>query len=93
LERQGAHPAAARGMTVLERLTALLERDFGIPKTSLDATATLEGLDIDSLRLIEIVFAVEEEFKVAMPQDQGEIRGRVKTLGDLAELIGELAAQ
>jgi len=80
-------------MTVLERLTALLERDFGIPKTSLDASATLESLDIDSLRLIEIVFAVEEEFKVAMPQDQGEIRGRVKTLGDLAELIGELAAK
>ena len=77
-------------MTVLERLTALLERDFGIPKASLDADATLESLDIDSLRLIEIVFAVEEEFKVAMPQDQGEIRGRVKTLGDLARLIGEL---
>ena len=36
---------------------------------------------------------MEEEFKVAMPQDQGEIRGRVKTLGDLAELIGELAAK
>jgi hypothetical protein len=27
-----------------------------------------------------------------MPQDQGEIRGRVKTLGDLADLIEGLAA-
>jgi len=42
--------------------------------------------------LIEIVFAVEDEFKVTMPQDQGEIRGRVKTLGDLANLIEGLAA-
>ena len=80
-------------MTVLERLEELLERDFSIPATSLDANATLESLDIDSLRLIEIVFAVEDAFGVAMPQDQGEIRGRVKTLGDLAALIEELAAK
>ena len=80
-------------MTVLERLAALLARDFDIPGSSLAANATLESLDIDSLRLIEIVFAVEEEFKVTMPQDQGEIRGRVKTLGDLATLIEELAAK
>jgi acyl carrier protein len=80
-------------MTVLERLARLLERDFDIPAASLGADATLEGLDIDSLRLIEIVFAVEDEFGVAMPQDQGEIRGRVKTLGDLAALIEELPAR
>lgn len=80
-------------MTTLERLATMLERDFGIPAASLDANATLEGLDIDSLRLIEIVFAVEEQFKVAMPQDQGEIRARVKTLGDLAALVEELQAK
>jgi acyl carrier protein len=80
-------------MTVLERLVTLLERDFGIAKSALKADATLESLEVDSLRLIEIVFAVEEEFKIAMPQDQGEIRGRVKTLGDLASLIEELAAK
>ena len=77
-------------MSVLERLARLLERDFGIPAAALDAGATLEGLEIDSLRLIEIAFAVEDEFGVTMPQDQGEIRGRVKTLRDLAALIEEL---
>ena len=79
-------------MSVLDRLKQLLERDFSIPPASLEGAATLESLDIDSLRLIEIVFAVEEEFKVAMPQDQGEIRDRVKTLGDLADLIEGLGA-
>jgi acyl carrier protein len=79
-------------MSVLERLKSLLEREFSIPTASLDAGATLESLDIDSLRLIEIAFAVEDEFKVAMPQDQGEIRSNVKTLGDLANLIEGLAA-
>ena len=79
--------------SALERLSRLLERDFGIPGASLNADATLESLEIDSLRLIEIVFAVEDEFGVAMPQDQGEIRGRVKTLGDLAKLIEELPSR
>jgi len=79
-------------MSVLDRLKQLLERDFSIPAASLAAGATLESLDIDSLRLIEIVFAVEDEFKVTMPQDQGEIRDRVKTLGDLANLIEGLPA-
>jgi len=79
-------------VSVLDRLKQLLERDFSIPPASLEGAATLESLDIDSLRLIEIVFAVEDEFKVTMPQDQGEIRGRVKTLGDLASLIEGLAA-
>jgi len=79
-------------MSVLDRLKQLLERDFSIPPASLEGAATLESLDIDSLRLIEIVFAVEDEFKVTMPQDQGEIRDRVKTLGDLADLIEGLGA-
>jgi len=47
-------------MSILDRLKQLLERDFAIPAASLDASATLESLDIDSLRLIEIVFAVED---------------------------------
>jgi acyl carrier protein len=79
-------------MSVLERLAALLEREFALAPAQLHPDATLESLDIDSLRLIEIVFAVEEEFGITMPQDQGEIRGRVKTLGDLAALIEGLAA-
>jgi acyl carrier protein len=79
-------------MSVIERLAALLEREFSLAPSQLYPDATLESLDIDSLRLIEIVFAVEEEFGITMPQDQGEIRGRVKTLGDLAALIEGLAA-
>jgi acyl carrier protein len=80
-------------VSALERLTAILARDFDVPAAALTADASLESLDIDSLRLIEIMFAVEDEFGVTMPQDQGEIRARVKTLGDLAGLIDGLAAE
>ena len=77
-------------MSTLERLKALLERDFQLAPSALVAGATLESLDIDSLRMIEILFSIEDEFKIAIPAEQAQIRERVKTLGDLAGYIDEL---
>ncbi len=77
-------------MSTLERLQALLERDFQLAPPALVAEATLESLDIDSLRMIEILFSIEDEFKIAIPAEQAQIRERVKTLGDLAGYIDEL---
>ncbi len=79
-------------MSTLERLQALLERDFQLAPPALVAEATLESLDIDSLRMIEILFSIEDEFKIAMPAEQAQIRERVKTLGDLAGYIDEVVA-
>jgi acyl carrier protein len=75
-----------------ERLRALLQRDFAIPAAALGPDATLESLEVDSLRMIEVVFGVEEEFGVAMQADHNELRQRLRTLGDLAACIDELRA-
>lgn len=80
-------------MTTLERLAQLLGRDFGLDPATLDAGATLESLAIDSLRMIEILFSIEDEFHISVPNEQAEIRARVRTLGDLAGFIDELVAQ
>ena len=79
-------------MTTLERLAALLERDFGIPAERLHPDATLESLDIDSLRMIEILFTVEEEFEIAVPAEHAELKARLRTLGDLATYLDGLVA-
>ena len=79
-------------MNTLERLRALLARDFGLKPEVLQPGASLESMDIDSLRLLEILFGVEEEFKIAVPSEQAELRARVKTLGDLAAYVDELVA-
>ena len=79
-------------MTTLERLQGLLVRDFDIRRDALDPEATLESLDIDSLRMIEILFCVEDEFKITISADQTELRARLKTFGDLAAYIDALAA-
>jgi len=81
-------------MSTLERLRTLLARDFDLKPEALQADATLEGLEIDSLRMIEILFVVEDEFKIAVPADHAELKERLRTLGDLADYIdGLLGAQ
>ena len=80
-------------MTTLERLRALLQRDFQIPAAALVPEATLESLEIDSLRMIETVFSIEEEFGIAVTAEAGELRARIHTLGDLAGYIDSLPAR
>jgi acyl carrier protein len=79
-------------MSTLERLRNLLLRDFSIAPEALREDATLEDLEIDSLRMIEIVFTIEDEFKIAVAAEPAEIRARVRTLGDLSTYIDELLA-
>ena len=77
-------------MTTLERLEALLARDFAVPAEALQPEATLESLEIDSLRMIEILFCIEEELGISVQAEPAELRARVKTLGDLARYLDTL---
>ncbi len=79
-------------MSTAERLRALLARDFDLAPAALQAEATLESLEIDSLRMIEILFCVEDEFKIAVPAEHAELKSRLKTFGDLAAYIDTLVA-
>ena len=77
-------------MTTIDRLRELLQRDFQIAPERLTAEARLEDLEIDSLRMIEILFSVEEAFGITIGADPAEIKARVRTFGDLAGYIDEL---
>ena len=80
-------------MSTLEKLRALLARDFEVPVERLEREALLEDLEIDSLRLIEIVFSVEEAFAIAVPAEQAELRTRLRTFGDLVDYIDALVRE
>ena len=80
-------------MRTLERLQALLVDEGGIAPEKLERDARLEDLDIDSLRMIEILFAVEETFKITVPADQAELKARLTTFGDLVDYIDGLVSQ
>ena len=80
-------------MTTLERLQALLQKDLDLAPERLVSGARLEDLDIDSLRLIEILFEVEDAFAITVPTGEGELRARLVTVGDLAAYIDSLVTQ
>lgn len=76
-------------MTTLERLQHILLAQYPLQAEAITPNAKLEGLDIDSLGIMELFFAIEDEFGISVPNDKREM----KTVGDLVEYIDALASQ
>ena len=72
---------------VFERLAELLSEQFGVePETITLETSFEEDLGADSLDLVEMMMALEEEFDVG---EIGEETARsLKTVVDVVDLIG-----
>jgi acyl carrier protein len=77
-------------MTTLERLSMILVKSYKVDPTRLTLDGPLEALGIDSLGMAELLFFIEDEFKVQLPFDPVAL----PTLGDAVSYIdGLLAAQ
>ena len=79
-------------MSTRERLAAVVAKELAIDPARVTPDATLEALEIDSLRMIELAFAMEDAFGVTIGAQPGELLARVKTLGDLAGYVDGLLA-
>jgi len=75
-------------MTTLERLQAILVRDYRLAPEALVAEAPLESLGIDSLGVAELLFNVEDEFGIVLPAEPVQL----PTLADVVRYIDELVA-
>jgi acyl carrier protein len=77
-------------MTTLERLSMILVKNYKVDPARLTLDGPLEELGIDSLGMAELLFFIEDEFKVQLPFDPVAL----PTLGDAVSYIdGLLAAQ
>lgn len=74
--------------TTLERLRAILVKDYKLAPESLTLDAPLDGLGIDSLGVAELLFNVEDEFKVTLPPEPVQL----PTVGDVVRYIDALIA-
>jgi len=77
-------------VSTFEKLQQLLNKDFDLSLEKLQRETLLEDLEIDSLRMIEILFSVEEAFKITVQAEQSELRAKLKTFGDLADYVDSL---
>ncbi|MGI0026030.1 MAG: acyl carrier protein [Nitrososphaera sp.] len=76
-------------MTTLERLQGVMLRNFGLKPEALEPEARLEDLDIDSLGVIDLMFCVEDEFKITVSREQVEL----DTIQDVVTYIEHLIAE
>lgn len=52
-----------------------------------DDTLFVEDLSADSLEIVELVMALENEFGIEIPEDAVE---KIKTIGDLADVLAAM---
>jgi acyl carrier protein len=75
-------------MTTFERLQAILVKDYRLAPEALSLDAPLEGLGIDSLGVAELLFNVEDEFRIKLPPEPVQL----STVGDVVRFIDSLVA-
>ncbi len=80
-------------MTTLQTLQDLLKANFDLEPERLNPEAKLEELDIDSLAVVEVLFVVEDQFKVTVPSEPLARQASLKTIGELVAYIDRLVAE
>jgi acyl carrier protein len=81
-------PDGVGSMSSLEEIQELIHKKYGIEPSALDPNASLRGHGIDSLTLVEFLFAVEDHYGISVPEKYSD----VDTLAALAAAVDEIRA-
>ena len=67
-------------MALQERVAEIIVEQLGVSRTEVTPEASFaEDLGADSLDIVELVMAMEEEFDIEIPDDDAE---KIQTIGD-----------
>ena len=67
-------------------LADVLSEKYDVPREAISPEATLTQLGLDSLTIVELLFDVEDEFGIEVPEE----RATFETLAEAAALVDEL---
>jgi acyl carrier protein len=71
--------------TVFERVRARVAHQLGVEEETITPESSfVEDLGADSLDVVELVMALEDEFKIDIPDEQAE---KIVTVGDAVAFI------
>ena len=76
-----------------EVVAAVLQGQFQVEREKIAAEAPLQSLGLDSLALMEFVFAIEDRFELRIPEERLDPRQAELTLADLCDALEEAQAQ
>ena len=69
------------------KLITIVRNEKDVPDDKLSLETPLADAGIDSLDALTILFAIEEEFHISIPDDKARA---IKTLGDMVNVVEEL---
>lgn len=74
--------------STINTLYTIIEDELGIDKSEINENSKIASdLDVNSLELLNVIMAVEEEFEVTL--DENRLR-KLKTVSDIANYVVEL---
>ncbi|MBO6897210.1 MAG: acyl carrier protein [Shimia sp.] len=74
-------------MSVKERVIAIVAEQAVLEPSDVTMESTLEDLGIDSLGLVESIFAIEEEFDISIPFNANEPENSEFDISSVATII------
>ncbi|MBR6683193.1 MAG: acyl carrier protein [Firmicutes bacterium] len=74
-------------MSILDRIQKIIEDETGI-EAEVTMESTFEDLELDSLDLVELTVACEDEFGIELALDTVP-----KNVGELVEMIAEMTGE
>jgi len=72
---------------ITQKLVEIVRQEKTLPDSPLALDTPLADAGIDSLDSLTILFAIEEQFHISIPDDAAR---SIKTLGDMVEVVAGL---
>ena len=76
---------------IAERIVEIIAKEAKLDASKLTLGTRLEELKIESLDLVQILFAIEDEFDVYVPYNDEAYK--LETLGDVVDGVNRLIAE
>lgn len=73
-------------MNIFEKVKSIVAEQLGVDAADITPETTFDDLNADSLDVVELIMALEEEFDIEIPDEDAE---KIKTVGDAVEYIKE----
>ncbi len=71
-------------MDIFSKIKALIVEQLDVEEGKINLETTFEDIDADSLDVVELVMALEEEFDLEIEDEEVE---NIKTVGDIVSYI------
>lgn len=76
---------------VEDKIVEIVAKQRRVAPSTLSLSDRLEDIEIESIDLVEIIFAIEDEFDIDVPQDRDAMK--LDTLQDVVDGVKRLIAE